>query len=153
MATSRAARGWLLLAAQSDAPIPADWALDADGRPTTNARLAVEGTLRPLGEHKGYGLALALGLLTDALTGNAPEAERPDWLATDREFLLSMLCIAIDPAQCLGPEYAAIVSAALGRVKASRVAERFDEIRIPGERSARHAADANARGIVLGPAM
>jgi (2R)-3-sulfolactate dehydrogenase (NADP+) len=133
MATSKVARGWVLLAAKSGAPIPADWALDADGRPTTDAQRAVDGTLLPVGDHKGFGLALVLGLLTDALTGNMPEAERPDWLATDREFLLSMLCIAIDPDACLGAPFAAAVRDAVARLKASRLAEDAETVRIPGE--------------------
>ena len=93
-----------------------------------------------------------LGLLTNALTGNAPEAE-PDWLAADRDFLLSMLCIAIDPRICLGPEFASIVSGVVGRLRASRVAEGFDEIRMPGEASARRAQEAAARGIALARAL
>jgi LDH2 family malate/lactate/ureidoglycolate dehydrogenase len=153
MATSKVARGYVLLAARTGTPIPEGWALDADGRPTTDAERAVEGTMLPLGDHKGYGLALVLGLLTNALTGNPPEVEQPDWLATDREFLLSMLCIAIDPRQCLGPEYATVVGGVVARLKASRLAEGFDEVRIPGEASARRAREATVRGVTLAPAL
>jgi LDH2 family malate/lactate/ureidoglycolate dehydrogenase len=153
MATSKVARGYVLLAAKTGDAIPEGWALDADGRPTTDARRAVAGTMLPLGEHKGAGLALVLELLTDALTGNAPDAARPDWLATDRDFLLSMLCIAIDPRACLGAEFAAIVSGVVGRLKASRLADGFDEIRIPGEASARRAREATVGGIALAPAL
>src|SRR4029077_10042533 len=100
-----------------------DWALDADGHPTTDAQRAVGGKLLPVGQHKGFGLALLLGVLTVLLTGHGPESERPDWLATDREFLLSMLCIAIDPAACLGGSFAAGVHDAVVRLKASRLAD------------------------------
>jgi len=153
MATSKVARGWVLLAAKNGTPIPPDWALDADGRPTTDAERAVGGTLLPVGEHKGFGLALVLGLLTDVLTGNVPEAERPDWLATDREFLLSMLCIAIDPAACLGAPFAAGVRDAVARLKASRLAENADAVRIPGEAGVARERDAEAHGIALAPAL
>src|SRR5262249_62403029 len=54
MATSKVARGWVLLAAKSGTPIPPDWALDTDGRPTTDAQRAVAGTLLPVGDHKGF---------------------------------------------------------------------------------------------------
>jgi LDH2 family malate/lactate/ureidoglycolate dehydrogenase len=153
MATSKVARGHVLLAAKTGDAIPAGWALDADGRPTTDAGRAVGGTMLPLGEHKGAGLALVLGLLTNVLTGSALEAEQLDWLASERDFLLSMLCIAIDPRACLGPEFASIVSGVVGRLKASRLADGFDEIRMPGEASARRAREAAARGITLAPAL
>ena len=153
MATSKVARGWVLLAAKSGAPIPPDWALDADGRPTTDAQRAVDGTLLPVGDHKGFGLALVLGLLTDVLTGNVPEAERPDWLATDREFLLSMLCIAIDPDACLGAPFATAVRDAVARLKASRVADDAEAVRIPGEAGVARERDARAAGIPLAPAL
>jgi LDH2 family malate/lactate/ureidoglycolate dehydrogenase len=153
MATSKVARGWVLLAAKSGTPIPPDWALDAEGRPTTDARRAVDGTLLPVGDHKGFGLALVLGLLTDVLTGNVPEAERPDWLVTDREFLLSMLCIAIDPDACLGAPFAAGVRDAVDRLKASRLADDADAVRIPGEAGVVREREAQDRGIPLAPAL
>lgn len=149
MATSRVARGHVLLAARTGRTIPEGWALDAEGRPTTDPQRALAGTMLPLGEHKGAALALVLGLLTDALTGNAPDVDRPDWLASDREFLLSLLLVAIDPARCLDGDYAAAVDAVAARLKASRLAPGADEIRLPGERAARHAAAARADGIRL----
>jgi LDH2 family malate/lactate/ureidoglycolate dehydrogenase len=149
MATSRVARGRVLLAAKTDRPIPEGWALDADGRPTTDAARAAAGTMVPLGEHKGSGLALVLGLLTNALTGNPAEWEQGDWLAADREFQLAMLCIAIDPRVCLGADYATAVSAVVARLKGSRIADGFVEILVPGEASARRARDAATHGIAL----
>jgi LDH2 family malate/lactate/ureidoglycolate dehydrogenase len=153
MATSKVARGYVLLAARTGTAIPEGWALDADGRPTTDAERAVAGTMLPLGEHKGYGLALVLELLTDALTGNPSAPEPVDWLATDRDFLLSMLCIAIDPQQCLGPGYAGVVNSVVSRLKGSRLADGFDEVRVPGEASARRARDATVRGVTLAAAL
>lgn len=152
MATSKVARGWVLLAATAGDAIPEGWALGADGRPTTDARRAVEGTLLPVGDHKGYGLALVLGCLTDLLTGNPTDADRPDWLATDREFLLSLLCIAIDPHRCRDG-FADAVHEMTARVKASRRVDEAAGIRIPGEASARRAREAEAHGIALAPAL
>jgi LDH2 family malate/lactate/ureidoglycolate dehydrogenase len=153
MATSQVARGYVLLAAKTGASIPEGWALDADGRPTTDAHRAVEGTLLPMGEHKGAGLAFVLELLTNALTGNPLAAEELDWLDPDREFLLSMLCIAIDPRRCLGTDHAAVVRAMVERVRSSRPAAGSDEVRVPGDASARRAREARAHGIALAPAL
>jgi (2R)-3-sulfolactate dehydrogenase (NADP+) len=55
---SKVARGKVMLAAQRGEPIPGDWALDAQGRPTTDAKAALARTMLPLGDAKGAALAL-----------------------------------------------------------------------------------------------
>lgn len=75
MALSEAALGKIRLAAQEGRPIPATWATDADGAPTTDADAAIAGLLLPAAGHKGYGLALVIDMLTGVLAnggfGNA----------------------------------------------------------------------------------
>jgi (2R)-3-sulfolactate dehydrogenase (NADP+) len=66
---SKVARGKVMLAAQRGEPIPCDWALDAEGRPTTDAKAALAGTMLPLGDAKGAALALMVEILAAALTG------------------------------------------------------------------------------------
>jgi len=66
---AKVARGKVMLAAQRGEPIPGDWALDAKGRPTTDARAALAGTMLPLGDAKGAALALMVEILAAALTG------------------------------------------------------------------------------------
>jgi LDH2 family malate/lactate/ureidoglycolate dehydrogenase len=153
MATSEAARGWILLAEKTGGRIPEGWALDADGAPTTDARRALAGTLLPMGGHKGLGLAFVLGLLTTALTGNAPESQQADWLRTDGEFLLSMLVVAIDPGRCLDGDYQAAVDATVLRLKASRLAPGAEAIRIPGEGRGSRARTSRIQGITLDGAL
>ena len=69
MATSVAARGSILLTAAKGEPIPAGWAIDNRGRPTTDAKEALEGTVLPMAGHKGYALALMVDVLSGLLTG------------------------------------------------------------------------------------
>ncbi len=71
MATSVAARGYILLAAAKGEAVPSDWAIDKRGRPTTDANEALEGTVLPMAGHKGYALALMVELLSGVLTGAA----------------------------------------------------------------------------------
>ncbi len=153
MATSKVARGYVLLAARAGEPIPEGWALDPEGRPTTDAALGARGTMVPLGEHKGYGLALMFSFLTSALSGNGFEADQPDWLEADTPFALSMLAIAIDPERCLGGEYRAAVDETVRRVKESRLAPGFDEIRIPGEGARRRYRESLENGIPVKEAV
>lgn len=71
MATSVAARGRIRLAAKNAETIPYGWALDADGQPTTDPASALTGTMLPIGDHKGYGLSLAIDVLAGLLPGAA----------------------------------------------------------------------------------
>src|SRR5690606_6021650 len=71
MATSFAARGKIRLAAKNNEKIPLGWALDANGQPTEDPNEALKGTLVPIGEHKGSGLALIVDLFAGLLTGSA----------------------------------------------------------------------------------
>src|SRR3954453_17894899 len=57
LALSRVARGPIVAARQRGEPIPEGWALDADGRPTTDASAALAGTMIAMGDAKGAALA------------------------------------------------------------------------------------------------
>ena len=72
---AKVARGKVMLAAQRGEPIPGDWALDAQGRPTTDPKAALAGTMLPLGDAKGAALALMVEILAAALTGARFAAE------------------------------------------------------------------------------
>ncbi|MBV9735174.1 MAG: Ldh family oxidoreductase [Acidisphaera sp.] len=71
LSLSRVARGAILAAKQRGEPIPPGWALDAEGRPTTDAAAALAGTMLPLGDAKGTALALMVEALAAGLTGAA----------------------------------------------------------------------------------
>jgi LDH2 family malate/lactate/ureidoglycolate dehydrogenase len=68
VATSETTWGKLINAAAAGEPIPHGWALDGEGRPTTDAAAAVEARrLLPFGRHKGWALAVGVELLAGAL--------------------------------------------------------------------------------------
>jgi LDH2 family malate/lactate/ureidoglycolate dehydrogenase len=68
---SVAAGGKILLAAKRGDKIPADWAIGVDGQPETDATRAAQNMLvRPVGDHKGYGLAFMVAVMS-ALLPNA----------------------------------------------------------------------------------
>jgi L-2-hydroxycarboxylate dehydrogenase (NAD+) len=76
MATSTVAIGKLSVARRWGKAIPAGWALDREGQPTTDANVAYEtrqltplGATRDLGGHKGYGLAVMVDILAGVLAG------------------------------------------------------------------------------------
>ncbi len=76
MATSAAAYGKIEIARRRCEPISEGWAVDSEGRATTNPNDMVEGgALLPLGSdrerggHKGYGLAIMVDVLCGVLSG------------------------------------------------------------------------------------
>ena len=78
MALSQTALGRIRLAAAEGRPIPEGWALDEEGRPTTDAARALAANLlAPAGGHKGLGLALMIDVLAGILTGS-PFGARAD---------------------------------------------------------------------------
>jgi LDH2 family malate/lactate/ureidoglycolate dehydrogenase len=76
MATSAVSYGKIEIARRKGEAIPVGWAIDREGRPTTDPREVDEGgallplgSSRELGGHKGYGLALAVEVLSALLSG------------------------------------------------------------------------------------
>ena len=76
MATSAVAYGKIEIAQRMGKTIPEGWAIDSEGRPTTDpAAMTAGGALLPLGSdrehggHKGYALALAVDVLCAVLSG------------------------------------------------------------------------------------
>ncbi|MFB5663648.1 Ldh family oxidoreductase [Alteribacillus sp. HJP-4] len=69
MATSVVARGKIISAEQRGEDIPEGWAIDKEGRPTTNSGEALAGTVLPFGGPKGYAMAAMIDIMSGVLTG------------------------------------------------------------------------------------
>jgi len=95
MATSVSARGKIRLAAKMGQSIPSGWALDSEGKPTNDPFEALKGSMVPIGEYKGYALALAVDILAGMLPGAAfagkvSPLNHPDSLSNYGHFVISM---------------------------------------------------------------
>ena len=71
MATTNAAAGKIKVLAQRGEQMPEGWMVDREGNPLTDPTRQSEGLLLPIGGPKGYGLAMAIGLLAGTLNGAA----------------------------------------------------------------------------------
>ncbi|MCY0879243.1 MAG: Ldh family oxidoreductase [Firmicutes bacterium] len=69
LATSVVARGHIIEAARQGEPIPEGWAIDAEGRPTTDPQAALKGAVLPMAGPKGYALALMVEVFSGVLSG------------------------------------------------------------------------------------
>jgi LDH2 family malate/lactate/ureidoglycolate dehydrogenase len=79
MATTVAAYGKVKAKAKNGEMMPEGWMIDRQGQPLTDPKRADEGFLLPIGAHKGYGLALIVGLLAGTLQGAAMGREVIDF--------------------------------------------------------------------------
>lgn len=69
-ASSASARGEIQVRMRDGDSIPEGWAIDPDGRPTTDPAAALAGAQLPFGGHKGSSIALMIELLAGALLGD-----------------------------------------------------------------------------------
>jgi LDH2 family malate/lactate/ureidoglycolate dehydrogenase len=69
MAQSVSSRGRIKVARDDGARLPEGWAVDGEGRPTTDPAEALAGGVLPSGGHKGSALSLMVEMLASGLTG------------------------------------------------------------------------------------
>ena len=150
MAMSQAAVGKIRTFAREGRKAPANWGLDASGKPTDDpAAILSSGRVLPFGDHKGAGLALMMELLTGALAGGLLSYEIAQTDKSGMDVDSSKLFIALDVAAFVEP---------------SRFAHRVDdliewlsrtepglEITMPGERGWKIRDENLANGIPIHP--
>jgi (2R)-3-sulfolactate dehydrogenase (NADP+) len=149
MALSEVARGRIMVAAKEGRPIPEGWALDAEGRPTTDPNAALGGAMLAMGGTKGALLALVVELLCCALTGAAFGFEADSFFRDEgNRPRLGQALIAVDPGALAGQ------AAFLDRVEALLAAMQADPgVRLPGSRRQGLADQAARDGVELPEAL
>lgn len=145
-ATSIVSMGEVHDHANRGAPLPAGWALDAEGEPTTDAEAARSGALAPFGGAKGYALGLAFGLLTSSLVGAALGRDVRGTLDSDAICNKGDLFIVIDGPNAMLADY-------LAQLRETEPAEGFERVLIPGERGRQCRAERLQDGVPLADAI
>lgn len=148
IATSAAAHGQVAKAARRGQAIPIGWAIDQEGRPTTDPKQV--GALLPFGGHKGYGIGILVDVLTGALAASTVglNVRQQD---VDREHAgQSFFMLAISPDAFGGrQELAQRVDQLTRDVHSVPPAEGFKEVLLPGELEWREERRRRADGIPL----
>ena len=166
MATSVVAGGKLWLALDKGIPIPEGWALDKEGKPTTDPRQA--GALLPVGGPKGSGLALMFECLSSVMVGNpllepslmgkeikpAPESKKSGAVGERLNYvprhIQNSVVVAIDISTFSDvEEYKEHIDNLIEGLKALPKAEGFSEIFVPGEPEERTYEERSRNGIPL----
>jgi LDH2 family malate/lactate/ureidoglycolate dehydrogenase len=149
-AFSGSSHGKIRVYQQKGVEIPAHWAFDQEGRPTTDPAVAVEGLLQPIGQFKGVALALIMGILSSLLSGAAYGGESGDMESgpkpgVDCHFFLALRIGAFEePAR-----FKSRVDGIIREMRASRRAAGVERLYSPGEPEAETEQRYQREGIPL----
>ncbi|SFM15166.1 Ldh family oxidoreductase [Salibacterium qingdaonense] len=151
MSSSKVARGNILVAEKEGKEIPDGWALDKNGNETNNPTEAIAGSLLPLGGAKGYAMAMAVEMMAGVLTGAAFGTHvNSIFQSGNPPADVGHAFILLDIKHWMNlDDYEERVGQMLGEIKASPLAEGFEEILYPGERRGRTYQQSQSEGIPL----
>ena len=114
--------------AQQGEPLPAGWAVDAGGEPTTDPQAALRGALLAFGGARGANIALMVEVMAAGLAGANWALDAPSFISGDRSPGAGLLVIAIMPS-LLAPDFPQRLRLQLDRLAGLGV-------HIPGRRAA-----------------
>src|SRR5579862_9556953 len=153
MATTTVAAGKIFKAKINGQPqIPANWAMDSDGVPTTDTETALQGLLMPLGGYKGSGLAMMAEILCAVLGGGAMSTELGGIRFRGKAVRVSQMFLAIDIAR-FEPvdEFRARMDRLIRILKTTPPATGYSEVLVAGEPEWRTEQERSRSGIPVGP--
>jgi LDH2 family malate/lactate/ureidoglycolate dehydrogenase len=134
IANTAVARGKIYLARSRGEQIPDSWAMDAEGRITTDPNDAINGVILPMAGHKGYAITFMMDVLSGALTGSSTASRVGGPYEAEKPSGAGHLFIAIDVAAIADTDdYLASVGELINEVKSAPLAAGFNEIFYPGE--------------------
>jgi LDH2 family malate/lactate/ureidoglycolate dehydrogenase len=151
MATSVVARGKIVEAAKRADSIPGGWALDAQGKPTTDGRAAEKGVVLPMAGPKGSALAIMVETLAGVLSGGRFAGTLGN-LYSDYETPqdIGHFFLLIDVSRThVADRHAVRMRQLVEELQACTTAEGFDAILMPGELEQTRAIESMREGIVL----
>jgi (2R)-3-sulfolactate dehydrogenase (NADP+) len=144
LSMAQVARGKIMMAASRGESIPDDWALDTDGKPTTDAAAALAGTMMPMGGRKGAALALLVELLAAGLTGSRFGHEAGSFFTADGPPPgIGHLFVVFSP-----PAFSSVpLAARVGQLAAAILAQ--PGTRLPGDSRLVRRARARSEGVQI----
>ena len=155
MSPTVAAFGKVRLKAQRGEQMPVGWMIDRQGKPLTDPTRADEGHLLPIGDYKGSGLSLIIGLLAGALNRAALGRDVVDFVkeagsATNTGQAIAAISIdAFVPAD----EFKRGIDRLIRDIRNSPRLPGIDRIWLPGEQSHTKLQDRRAHGVPMPKAL
>ena len=149
MSPAIAARGKFRLAEKRGEKIPDGFALDKDGKPTTDPTEALEGVVLPIGGYKGSGIAMLMDILSGVVSGagfaGGVRDQYTDW---DGPQNVGHFFLAMQPGIFINEkEFRDRMDILVSEVKSNPLAQGHKEILIPGEKEAKLSEERKKNGI------
>ena len=152
MSTTVVARGKIRRAARLKEPIPPGWALDAGGAPTDDPEAALQGTLMPVGEHKGYGMAFVIELICGLLSGSSYARAVRTFHQPEGPTGVGVMTMAIDIDRFMPIDrFSELIDEHIRMIRNSAKAKGHEKICLPGEIEAEREALNKTRGVAVDP--
>jgi ureidoglycolate dehydrogenase (NAD+) len=147
LATTVQAWGKILDARSRHAEIPADWAIDKDGNPTTDPYKVA--SLIPIAGPKGYALQMMVDVLSGVLLGLPYGAKVSSMYHDLTEYRnLGQLHIVINPAYFTSLElFLQHITNMMDELNKIKPAPGFDQVYYPGQRSMLREQDSEENGV------
>jgi len=151
MAPTVAAFGKVRLKAQRGEEMPIGWMIGRDGKPLTDPKRADEGFLLPIGDYKGYGLSLIVGLLAGVLNAAAFGREVVDFVKeTGKPTNTGHAMVALSVEALAPPEqFKRQVDIAIRTMRAAERLPAVERIWLPGEQSHIKRLDRSKNGVPM----
>lgn len=131
--------------------IPAGWAMDSEGVPTTDTDAAIRGLPMPLGGYKGSGLAMMAEILCAVLSGGAMSTDVGGIRIQGKPTRISQMYLAIDVSRFMPVEqFTWRMEWLVSKVKSAAPAKGYDEVMVAGDPEWRAEAERRKTGIPLG---
>jgi LDH2 family malate/lactate/ureidoglycolate dehydrogenase len=155
MAPTVAAYGKVRLKAQRGETMPVGWMIDRDGKPLTDPKRADEGHLLPIGDYKGYGLSLIIGLLAGALNRAAIGRDVVDMVKNTGQVTNTGQAVAALSVETFMPagEFKRVVDQVIRDIRNSQKLPGVERIWLPGEQSHTKLLDRRAHGVPMPKAL
>jgi L-2-hydroxycarboxylate dehydrogenase (NAD+) len=149
MSPTVVAFGKVRLAAQRGEQMPVGWMIGKDGKPLTDPKRMDEGHLLPIGDYKGSGLSLIVGLLAGALNRAALGRDVIDFtkeISSATNTGQAIAAISID-AFLPATDFKRYVDQVIRDIRNSQKLPGIERIWLPGEQSHTKLQDRRAHGV------
>jgi (2R)-3-sulfolactate dehydrogenase (NADP+) len=141
------AKSEIMKHAREGLPIPPEWALDPDGRPTTDPQIALKGSMAPTGGYKGVGVALMVEIMAATMTGATLGINASPFSGTQGgPPKTGQFFLALDPGATSGGLFAERLAALVEELRDQ------PGVRVPGDGRKAARRRAQRKGVAVNPA-
>lgn len=149
MATSTVAKSRFEMARIRGEKLQEGWALDGQGNPTTDPVEAIKGFVLPMAGFKGYGIAMAIDILSGFLSGASYLNKVNKFYSSNGKGMdVGQMFMAINPAIVYEGDFLCDMDDYIRTLRGSRVVE-GKAIAIPGDDRLAKRRESLEKGIVL----